>query len=351
MLTKFTQILIFGLSAFFVSFLLYPRYIKLLKKRKAGQSIRDSARSGGEASIFKELHAHKAGTPTMWWWLFLIVVGLMVVLSIILQQTWYINNSLFNREETYVILFALFSMWGLGLVDDVLNIRWNGKIKWLTAKMKLVWMFLFSWFISRWFYTKLGIDYINIWPFGGELQLGIFYPILTFFFTISITNAINIADGLDGLVAWLMLLVLAILGIMTFVSSWYLATTIIVIMIWCLLAFLWYNINPAKIFMWDAWALGLWWLTATLVYLLDINFWTIIPFVIMFSLFWLEIASSTLQMFWKKVFKKKLFLIAPFHHQLEKQWMPEHTIVMRFWLLQWVLVAIALIMFFYQIQG
>ncbi len=65
MLAKFTQILIFGLSAFFVSFVLYPRYIKLLTKRKAGQSIRDAARSGGEASIFKELHKHKAGTPTM----------------------------------------------------------------------------------------------------------------------------------------------------------------------------------------------------------------------------------------------------------------------------------------------
>lgn len=351
MLTKFTQILIFGLSAFFVSFILYPWYIKLLKRRKAGQSIRDAAWSGGEASIFKELHAHKAGTPTMWGWLFLVVTAIMVIASMMLQDGWYINNSLFSRSETYVILFALFSMWLLGLVDDILNIRWNGKVKWLTAKMKLVWMFLFSGFISRWFYTKLGIDYINIWPFGWELHLGIRYPILTFFFTISITNAINITDGLDGLVGGLMLLVLLVLGIMTFVSSWYLATTIIVIMVGCLLAFLRYNINPAKIFMGDAGALGLWWFTAALVYLLDINFWAIIPFIIMFALFWLEIASSTLQMFWKRVFKKKLFLIAPFHHQLEKQGMSEHTIVMRFRLLQWVLVAIALIMFFYQIQG
>jgi len=354
MLTKFTQILIFGLSAFFVSFVLYPRYIKLLKKRKAGQSIRDTARSGGEASIFKELHKHKAGTPTMGGGMFLFVTGLMVVISIRLQSEWYINNSLFNRQETYVLLFALFSMGWLWLVDDILNIRGKSEIKWLSAKLKLLWMFLFSGFISRWFYAKLGVSDVDLRPLAREVNIGIAYPIITFFLTISITNAINIADGLDGLVWGLMLLVLMALGIMTFVASQFLATTLIAIVIWCLLAFLRYNINPAKVFMWDAGALGLWGFTATLVYLLDINstvsLGVVIPFAIMFLIFWLEIASSAIQMFWKKIFKKKLFLIAPFHHLLEKKGMAEHTIVMRLWLIQWVLIAIGLMMLFYQLQ-
>jgi len=60
-------------------------------------------------------------------------------------------------------------------------------------------MFLFAGFISRWFYTKLGVDYINLWPIAGKIDIGIFFPILTFFMTISIVNAINITDGLDGL--------------------------------------------------------------------------------------------------------------------------------------------------------
>ena len=60
-------------------------------------------------------------------------------------------------------------------------------------------MFIFAGFISRFFYSRLGIDYINFWPIAGKVEMGILYPILTFFVTISIVNAINITDGLDGL--------------------------------------------------------------------------------------------------------------------------------------------------------
>ncbi len=351
MLLKLTQILIFWLSSFFLSYLLYPRYIKLLKKRKAGQSIREDARSWWEASIYKELHQHKAGTPTMWWGMFLFITVIMVASSFGLQYLGYINNSLFNRSETYVLLFALFSMWGLGLVDDILNIKWIGKIKWLTSKIKFIWMFLFSGFISWWFYSKLGIDYLNLRPFAWEVELWLFLPILSFIFTVWLVNAVNVTDGLDGLVWWLLLLVLGVLAVVTFNSQRYLATTIIAITLGSIIAFLRYNINPAKIFMGDAGALWLWWLTATLVYLLNIKVGIVVPFLLMFLLFWIEIGSSMFQMIWKKVFKKKLFLIAPFHHLLEKRGMQEHTIVMKFRLIQWILCMIALVMFFYQIQS
>ena len=348
MIVKLTQILFFSLAAFLISYLLYPLYIRLLQRLKAGQQIREAAWSWGEASIFKELHAHKAGTPTMWGGIFLIVMAFMVLLSIVLQQYWYINHSLFNRSETYVLLFAFFSMGILGLVDDYLNIKGKGDIKGLTSKIKFIWMFLFSGFISRWFYSKLGIDYLNMRPFAGEVKLGLALPLITFVFTVWLVNAVNITDGLDGLVGWLILMVLIVIGVMAFISQRFLATTLIAIVIWSLVAFLWYNINPAKIFMGDAWSLGLWWLVATMVYLLNINTWIIIPFLILFSIFWLEIGTSMLQMFWKKVFKKKLFTIAPYHHSLEKKWMKEHSIVMKFWLIQWILGATALMMLFYQ---
>jgi len=348
MIAKLTQILFFSLAAFVVSYLLYPVYIKVLKKLKAGQQIREAAWSWGEASIFKELHAHKAGTPTMWWGIFLIVMAMMVIISMILQYYGYINNSLFNRSETYVLIFAFFSMGILWLVDDYLNIKGKGDVKWLTSKIKFIWMFLFSGFISRWFYEKLGIDYLNLRPFAGEVDLGLALPLITFVFTVWLVNAVNITDWLDGLVWWLILMVLLVIGVMAFISQWYLATTLIGIIIWSLVAFLRYNINPAKIFMGDAGSLGLWGLVATMVYLLNINTWIIIPFLILFSIFWLEIWTSLLQMIWKKVFKKKLFTIAPYHHSLEKKGMEEHSIVMKFWLIQWILGAIALMMLFYQ---
>lgn len=155
------------------------------------------------------------------------VLLVMVLLSIAIQQLGWINNSLFAREETYILLFALFSMGILGIVDDFLNIRGKKGIKGMTAKMKLFWMFGFSAFISYRFYYKLGIDRVNLRPFAGQVDLGIRYAIITFFFTITIVNAINITDGLDGLVGGLMLIVLAVLGVVTFINQWFLATTLI----------------------------------------------------------------------------------------------------------------------------
>lgn len=108
-------------------------------------------------------------------------------------------------------LFAFFSMGILGLIDDYVNIKGKTAVRGISALMKFVWMFGFSAFISYRFYFKLGIDYVNLWPIAGEIQLGIFMPIITFFLTVVIVNAINITDGLDGLVGGLMLMVLGAL--------------------------------------------------------------------------------------------------------------------------------------------
>ncbi len=190
-------------------------------------------------------------------------------------------------------------------------------------------MFGFSAFITYRFYIKLGIDFFNLRPLAGEVHFGIFWAIITFVLTVAIVNAINITDGLDGLVGGLMLIVLGVLAIITFISQWYLATTIIGIMLGSTLAFLWFNINPAHIFMGDSGALAYGGLIAALVYLLNIRFGIVIPFLLMFLLFWMELGSSFLQIMWKKIWKKKLFTVAPFHHALEHAGKAEHTIVMK----------------------
>lgn len=349
MLIKLNSILLYSLVAFFLSLLIYPSYIALLKRRKAWKQIRDESVTWDKASIFKSLHAHKAWTPTMWWWVILLVVLMLVVWSLIVQSSWLINNSLFTREETYIILFAFFSMWWLWLLDDYVNIRWKTAVKGLTARMKFIRMFLFSGFISYWFYWKLWIDYINLRPLYGERHIGLFAPLFMFFFTVIVVNAINITDGLDGLVWWLSVIILSVLAIMTFLSQWYLATTVIWIVLWSLLAFLRFNINPASIFMWDSGALALWGLISALLYLINIRFWIFIPFLILLAIFWIEFGSSFLQILSKKYLKKKLFAVAPFHHLLEHQGQKEHTIVMKFRVIQWILGAIALICLLYQI--
>jgi phospho-N-acetylmuramoyl-pentapeptide-transferase len=122
------------------------------------------------------------------------------------------------------------------------------------------------------------------------------------------------------------------------------------ILIAVLIAFMFFNINPAKIFMWDSGALALWWFLASLLYLLNMRIGIFIPFIVLFWIFILEVWSSALQMFWKKRFKRKLFPMAPLHHFFEHKWIPETTIVMKAWMIQWLLAAITLIAIFYQIN-
>jgi len=350
MLIKLNQIILFSLGAFFLAIILYPLYIRILRNLKAGQKIREASVTGEDSPIYTKLHWHKAGTPTMWWWLFIFIMAIMIWISFFLKWKGWTTFSLITRSETYILLFGFFSMWLIWIIDDFLNIRGIWKIKWLSAKAKLVWMFLFAGFISRWFYAKLGVDYINLWPIAGKIDIGIFFPILTFFVTISIVNAINITDGLDGLAGWLMSIILFVLTIVLFVNGTYLATTIIGITIATLIAFMFFNINPAKIFMWDSWALALWWLLSSLLYILNMRMWIFIPFLVIFGLFIVDTWSSFLQILSKKYLKKKLFATAPLHHLFEHKWIAEHTIVMKAWMLQWILAAITLIAIFYQLS-
>lgn len=351
MLVKLNNIIAFALIAFFLSWILYPLYIRILKKLKAGKTIREVSVTWEKSEIFSELHKHKSWTPTMWWWLLLLVMIIMIAGSYLLQRYGMIKNTLLNQRETYIILFWFFSMWLIGFIDDLLNIKWHGKIKWLSAKAKLIGMFVFSAFIARWFYRKLGVDYINLWPLGGKVSLWLCMPLIYFIITISIVNAINITDGLDWLAWWLMTMVLFVLAVITFFNQTYIATTVVAIVIAMLISFMFYNINPAKIFMGDSWAFALGWFVSTLLFLLNMRIGIFLPFIVLFLLFIIDVASSSLQIFRKKTFKKKLFPVAPLHHLFEKNGHLETTIVMKAWLLQWILAAITVIVLFYEINA
>lgn len=347
MIGKLNIIILYSVVTFFISFLLYPFYISFLRYIKAWKVIRDDDVMGQKATIFQSLHSHKWGIPTMWWGLFLLIVFVMVVVSLILQHYGLINNSLFNRQETYILLFGFFSMGLIGLLDDILNINNYGRVKWLSASGKMLGMFLFAGFISYWFYFRLWVDRILLRPGSVTITLGFWFLPISFLTTLFITHAINITDGLDGLAWGMMALVLSFFALITFINQTYIATTLIGVVVAVLIAFLRYNISPAKVFMWDSGAFSLWGLLASLVWLLNMRVGIIFPFLVLFSLFIIELLSSLFQMTSKKFFWKKLFPIAPLHHLCEYYGMKEHTVVMRFWLIQWLLVAISLMILFY----
>lgn len=332
----------FSLATFLVWLFIIPYFIELLKKYKIGKQIREEA-TIWKAIEFLKLHKVKTGTPTMWWAIILIIVFVMVIFSIILQKFWFINNSLFNQKETYLALFTLLAVWLLWAIDDFLNVRGIGRTKWLSARFKMFWLLVFSWAGAWWFYDKLEwwTRLLDI-PFTGWMEIWIYFVPLFIFIIIATANSVNITDGLDGLAPGLLLFSYGVYAYITYDQGLYLLSTLCVTIIWALIAFLWYNIKPAKVYMGDVWSLALWanlWIMAMLTN-------TISVLIIVWAIFIFETISVIIQLTSKKLRNgKKVFKIAPFHHHLEAIWWSEETVVFKLWLVWIVLSAIWLIVY------
>ena len=337
------QIFSFGITTFIIGFALAPFYIELLKKAKLWKQIREQATIWKATEFFK-LHKNKVWTPTMGWALILATVFFMVLASIILQWLWIIDNSLLNRNETYLILFTLFTVWTLGAIDDFMNIKWIWKTKWLSARFKMFWLLLFAILGSLWFYFKLDWNAKDlIIPFlQNSVHIWIWFIPLFIFVIISAANSVNITDWLDWLAGWLLLFAYAVYTYITYDQWLYLLSTLCVTIIWALIAFLWFNIKPAKFYMWDMWSLSLWavlWIIAMITN-------TLFILLIVWAIFIFETISVIIQLTSKKLRNwKKVFKIAPFHHHLEAIWWSEETVVFRLWLIG-IIFAIFWIMFY-----
>lgn len=279
----------------------------------------------------------------MWWAIILGSVFLMVLVSIILQKLWYTNNSLLNQKETYLSLFTLFTVWLLGWVDDWMNIKGIWKTKWISAKFKMAWLILFSGLWAWWFYDKLGWSEVLLsLPLLPGLELGILFIPLFMFILIAAANSVNFTDWLDGLAWGLLLFTYGVYGFITYDQWLFLLSTLCVSICGALIAFLWFNIKPAKFFMWDVGSLALGanlWLMALLTN-------TVAILIIVGMIFILETLSVIIQLTSKKLRNwKKVFKIAPFHHHLEACGWSEETVVFRLWLV-WMILSVVWVIFY-----
>lgn len=336
------QIFSFWIATFAIWMMIIPYFIEFLVNYKLGKQIREDA-TIWKATEFLKLHKKKTWTPTMWWAIILIITFFMVILSIIMQATWYINNSLLNQRETYLSLFTLMSVWFLWLIDDFMNIKWIWRTKWLSARFKMFWLIILALLGSLWFYFKL--DWWNIWLdlwFINDISFWLWFIPLFIFVIIAGANSVNITDWLDWLAWWLLLFAYWVYAYITYDQGLYLLSTLCITIVWALIAFLWFNVKPAKFYMWDVWSLALWanlWIMAMLTNTIFILF-------IVSAVFIFETLSVIIQLTSKKLRKwKKIFKIAPFHHHLEAIWWSEENVVFRLWLI-WLIFSVFAIMFY-----
>ncbi len=334
-------ILIFGslILSFVISLSMAPFLIRALHKYKIGKQLRDKASTGEEAVIFKELHAKKAGTPTMGGILIWGTILIVVLLSSISTWLHWTDNSLFSRQETLLPLFTLVAGAILGAIDDYMNLKGHGKSKGIDVKPKFLLLTIFATIGAFWFYYRLGYQSIHI-PFIGDATLGIWYIPLFIFIITATSNAVNITDGLDGLAGGLLTMCFFAFAIIAYFKGLLILSAFCTVIAGGIIGFLWFNIMPAKFYMGDTGAISLGATLGVIAMMTD----SVLILPIICSVFVIETISVILQISSKKLFQRKIFLIAPLHHHFEKLGWNEATVVMRFWIIGGFSVILGLLL-------
>ncbi|MBU1164066.1 phospho-N-acetylmuramoyl-pentapeptide-transferase [Patescibacteria group bacterium] len=335
-----TKIFFLTTLAFIVTMLWTPLLTHFLYKFKLGKQIRDEK----SAPIFSKLHKSKKGTPTMGGVLIWVTVLVFALGFYFLSQIFngvFTQLNFLSRSETLLPLGALVASAIVGLIDDLIDI-W--KVGHNGGGLRMRHRFLIYAIIATvgalWFYFKLDWTTLYI-PFFGNFDIGLWYIPFFIFIIIATAHSVNLTDGLDGLAGGTLLVAFAAYGSIAFAKGRFDLATFCGVIIGALLAFLWYNINPARFFMGDTGAMSLG-VTLGVIAMLT-NASLLLP--IIGFIFVMETSSVLLQWASKSIRKKKIFLSSPFHHHLQAIGWPEPKIVMRLWVVSGVTAVIGLIIF------
>lgn len=340
-LTNASIIKVFILTtiSFVLAIIWTPLLTHFLYKYKLGKQIRTAE----EAPVYSKLHQKKSGTPTMGGLLIWVTTLFLALLFFYLSK--YTNVDFFNllnfltREQTLLPLGALVASAIVGLVDDFLNIKKTGcKSGGLKMRYRLLIYMLIAIVGAYWFYFKLDWDIVRV-PFVGNFEIGwLFIPFVIFVITAT-SHSVNLIDGLDGLAGGTLLIAFAAFGVIAISQGKIELASFCGAIVGSLLAFLWFNIPPARFIMGDTGAMALGTTLGIVAFLT--NSVLILP--IIGLLFVIESLSVIIQVSSKKIRGKKILLSAPIHHHLEATGWPECKIVMRFWVIAGVMAVLGLI--------
>lgn len=335
------RILFLAVFSCVLAVLLTPLLTYFLYRYRLGKQIRQDKNT----PIFTSLHKKKEGTPTMGgiliWGCTLFVSFLFFYLSKITDAFFGTLNFL-SRSQTWLPLGAMMGAAIVGLIDDLLGVFHLGaKGGGLNIKQKIFIYTLVALIGALWFWVKLGRDAVYI-PFYGEVSLGIWYIPFFVFILVATTFSMNETDGLDGLAGGVSLISFICLLIVAFSLRMYDLAAFLSVLIGSIIAFLWFNVYPARFFMGDTGAMALGITIGVVAMLTDTALF--LPF---FSfILVVESLSVIIQKIYKKVMHKKIFLSTPIHHHFEAKGWPEAKVTMRFWLISGVAAAFGLALYF-----
>jgi len=320
-------------TALFIGLLIGPKFIGWLRVRQGkGQPIRDDG---------PQSHLKKVGTPTMG--------GLMILTSVTIAMLLWMDLS--NRF-TWACLMVTLGFGAIGFLDDYDKVTKRSH-KGISGRVRLLLEFMIAgcaaWIILDGGPHNLYLPFYN----GPVINLGPFYILFAAFVITGFGNAVNLTDGLDGLATMPVVIASVAFLIITYLVgnakfATYLGiphvpgagdvTILCSAIIGAGLAFLWFNAPPAAVFMGDTGSLALGGALGAIAVVAHHE----IVLVIIGGLFVLETVSVILQVFFYKRTGKRIFKMAPIHHHFEQLGWSEPTVVIRFWIIAFVLALAGL---------
>ncbi|PLR84117.1 phospho-N-acetylmuramoyl-pentapeptide-transferase [Bacillus canaveralius] len=297
------------LMGFLITVLLSPIFIPFLRRLKFGQSIREEG---------PQSHQKKSGTPTMG--------GIMILVAVTVTTLVMTNKFSGATVETYLLLLVMLGFGLLGFLDDFIKVVMKRNLG-LTSKQKLLGQIIISavfYFILKQndFSTAVNIPY-----FDYSIELGVFYILFIIFWMVGFSNAVNLTDGLDGLVSGSTAIAFGAFAVLAWNQSQFEAAIFSVAVVGAVLGFLVFNAHPAKVFMGDTGSLALGGAIAALAIVTKLE----IILIVIGGVFVIETLSVILQVISFKTTGKRIFRMSPLHHHYELIGWSEWRVVVTFW--------------------
>ena len=296
------------LAAFLLAVVLGWLLIPVLRRLKVGQIIRD---------VGPQSHLTKAGIPTMGGLIFALA-GAAVAVAFMPSNSW-----------GYIVLIMALAYGSIGFADDYLKVVLKRPLG-LKARHKLIGQFAFAfafYLVLRW----LGNDHSLMVPGLGSVNLAWGYPIFVAVFMVGTTNAVNLADGVDGLAGGLATITLVGFAIIGWLAKLEGVTYVSAALVGGILGYLVFNLHPAKVIMGDTGSLAIGGAVGTLAVITRTE---LLFLVLLGIVFVLETASVIIQVTYFRLTGRRVFLMAPIHHHFELKGWGEWKVCFWFWAIQ-----------------
>ena len=352
MITDIIKVLIPSAIAFIAGIAITPMVSDYLYRNKMWKKKSGKVDMSGKATpLFNQLHKEKdTNTPRMGgviiWMSVLLTISILWILSLLFPNETTGKLNFLSRPQTWIPLFTLIAASILGLVDDWLQVKGsNDHISGgLSLRKRMFVVLLISGIGAWWFYYKLGVMSIGI-PFSEPISLGLFFMPFFMIVTLGLFSG-AVIDGIDGLAGGVMAIIFSSYGLIAFFQHQIDLAAFCATVVGGILAFLWFNIPPARFYMSETGILGLILTLSVVAFMTDTlgEGHGVLALSFIALPLWVTTLSVIIQVLSKKFRNgKKVFLIAPIHHHFEAIGWPGYKVTMRYWIISMMASVIGLI--------